>query len=96
LRPSGTFAATFFLLNDESQALIDSGQAHMPLRTHGEGFRMLDAGNPEADVGLDEERIRDVFGAAGLVIQAIRYGSWCGRREFFSYQDLVIARRIAS
>jgi SAM-dependent methyltransferase len=95
LRPQGTLAATFFLLNDESRALIDSGQAHMPLRTSGAGFRVLDAGNPEADVGLEEAWIREVFAAAGLAITSIRYGSWCGRREFADYQDLIIAKRIA-
>jgi SAM-dependent methyltransferase len=96
LQPGGTLVATFFLLNDESERLIDSGQAHMPLRAAGDGFRMLDAGNPEADVGLDEAQIQDVFGAAGLEIQAIRYGSWCGRTDGFTYQDLVVARKMAA
>ncbi len=94
LRPQGTLAATFFLLNDESRALIDSGQAHMPLRTSGAGFRMLDAGNPEADVGLEEASILEVFAEAGLAITSIRYGSWCGRGERGDYQDLVVAKRI--
>jgi SAM-dependent methyltransferase len=93
LRPGGTLMATFFLLNEESLRLIDSGQSHMPLRTMGDGFRMLDAGNPEADVGHEEAGIRDVFNAAGLEIQAIRYGSWCGRSGL-DYQDLVVAKRI--
>lgn len=93
LRQGGTFVATFFLLNAGSQSLIDSGQAHMPLRSAGEGFRMLDAGNPEADVGLDEAQIRDAFIAAGFEIEAVRYGSWCGRSESYGYQDLVVAKR---
>ena len=94
LQPGGTLVATFFLLNEESLRLVDAGQAHMPLRSSGEGFRMLDAGNPEADVGLDEAQVRECFVSAGLEIQAIGYGSWCGRGESSGYQDMVVARRI--
>ena len=93
LKKGGTVVATFFLLNAESRALVDSGRAHMPLRSEGDGFRMLDAGNPEADVGLDEDAVLDTFRKAGLTIRAIRYGSWCGRAQSFSYQDFVIAER---
>jgi SAM-dependent methyltransferase len=93
LRPGGTLAATFFLLNDESRRLIDSGQAHMPLRSAGTGFRMLDAGNPEADVGLEENDVRTTLRSAGLIIRAVHYGYWCGRRSGLGYQDLIVASR---
>jgi SAM-dependent methyltransferase len=35
LKPQGTVAATFFLLNDESRALVDAGQAHIQHRQIG-------------------------------------------------------------
>jgi SAM-dependent methyltransferase len=93
LKPGGILAATFFLLNDESLQLIDSGRAHMPLRRAGEGFRMLDPSNPEADVGLEERQVLTAFAEAGMEIEKVLYGSWCGRADAFSYQDLVIARK---
>jgi len=29
-----------------------------------------------------------------LVIDAVHYGAWCGRSNFVSYQDMVIATKI--
>jgi len=96
LRSGGTCAATFFLINDESQRLLDGGAAHMPLGHEIDGGRILDPRNPEADVGHDEVRVRAEFEAAGFNVEKILYGSWCGRQNATQYQDLVIARIVSS
>jgi SAM-dependent methyltransferase len=96
LRDGGISATTFFLMNDESRRLVDSGCAHMPLRHEiADGGRVLDPRNPEADVGHEEHRVRAAFTEAGLRIEKILYGSWCGRADAAPghYQDLIIARR---
>jgi len=50
---------------------------------------------PEAAIAYEESFIHDCYQRNGLLIkQAIHYGSWCGRREFLSYQDIVIANKL--
>ena len=28
-----------------------------------------------------------------FVVETVRYGEWCGRREYLSYQDILVSRR---
>jgi hypothetical protein len=37
--------------------------------------------------------VREQYRQAGMEITAIHPGSWPGRREYLSYQDIVIARK---
>jgi hypothetical protein len=51
-------------------------------------------GDPAAAIAFDEELVRRLFAERGLVPHApVQYGSWCGRPEYLSYQDLVVARK---
>ena len=94
LRPGGRMFATFFLLNDESRRLLESGRSTLALDTVLDGCRVHDRCLPEFAVGHDEERVRRHLEACGLHIQEpVRPGSWCGRSSFVSYQDIVIAVR---
>ena len=42
-----------------------------------------------------ERDVREMYAGAGLVIESIRYGKWCGAPGFVprGSQDLVVARR---
>lgn len=91
LRSEGRCLMTFFLLNPESWRLIKRGRSSQPFQHQLEGFWTTDRNIPETAVAYEESFIRNVLSKSGLSIVApVRYGSWCGRVEFLSYQDLVL------
>ena len=56
-------------------------------------YRVKSTIQPEDAVAFDEAYIRQIYAACGLEIVQIYYGSWCGRKDFLSYQDLILARK---
>lgn len=94
LKPGGRCLITFFLLNQESLALIETGRSTLDLR-HGEGaYRVVDPLVPERTIGYDERYVEQLYARCGLAIRRpIHYGSWCGRGDFLSYQDVVVAEK---
>lgn len=92
LKKGGRCFITLFLLNDESKALIISGCSTLDFRYEVEGCLTVDRHNPEAAIAYEEQFVTRLFSSSGLnVTQPIRYGSWCKRRNFLSYQDILIA-----
>jgi hypothetical protein len=92
LRAGGTLFATFFLLNDESVAGIDRGLSRVDLRHDLGECRVAYLHSPPAAVGYQETLVRRYLAERGLALmEPIHYGSWCGRREFLSFQDIAIA-----
>jgi ubiquinone/menaquinone biosynthesis C-methylase UbiE len=94
LKKGGTSFITMFLLNEESQRLIQQGSSTQNFVFRLEGCVTADPQNPEASLAFDETGVRESFARAGLTIrEPIHYGAWCGRKEFLSYQDIVIATK---
>jgi SAM-dependent methyltransferase len=97
LKPGGRCMITFFLLNQESCELIDSGKSTLNLRHGADMYRVLDTAMPERAIGYDEQCIVELYRKHGLVIQQpTQYGAWCGRQQFLSYQDIVVATKTAA
>ncbi|HEV2061686.1 MAG TPA: class I SAM-dependent methyltransferase, partial [Solirubrobacteraceae bacterium] len=93
LRPGGRVLATFFLLNDESRALIAEGRTSLGFLDPEAHVAVVDVDVPEEAVAYDEAWVRERLEANGLALQDTRYGSWCGRDDYTSFQDLVVAAR---
>lgn len=93
LRKGGTCFATLFLLNDESAGLIHAGFSPAFSFPHrGEGYRALDPVTPETGIAYEEADVRALLDGCGLrIVEPIRYGSWCGRLDGVSLQDIVVA-----
>ena len=92
LRPGGRVLATFFVLDDESLRLLDGGHSAIPMHESMEGgVRVMSRETPEAAIAFPEPWVRDVFAGHGLTVQEIHRGTWCGRPEGLSVQDVVIA-----
>jgi SAM-dependent methyltransferase len=92
LRPDGRCFMTFFRLNPESRALLDQGRASLRLAHDRGSYRTLSERLPEAAIAHDEDSVRAWLTACRLrLIEPVRYGSWCGRADFTSYQDLMVA-----
>jgi GT2 family glycosyltransferase/ubiquinone/menaquinone biosynthesis C-methylase UbiE len=95
LKPGGRCFVTFFLLNDESRALIQSGLTEtFTFGTMSRVCAPLIPEVPEAAIAYDETYVRQLLHRHGLTIrEPIHYGSWCGRLDGLSLQDFVIATK---
>jgi SAM-dependent methyltransferase len=94
LKPDGRTLVTFFLLNSESRALI-AANCSTQVFSYGDGVcRLVDPEHPEAAVGYDEAFVRARYVENRLrILEPVRYGSWPGRPDFTSYQDIIVAAR---
>lgn len=94
LAPGGRCFASFFLLNEDSLHSIRSGTSTIDFRHDFGGYRTKDRETPEAAIAYPENYVRSLYAERGLgIVEPIRYGAWPGRREFLSYQDVVVALR---
>lgn len=94
LRVGGRCLVSFFLLNGESQALIEAGVSSIELKHELGPARALSETEPELAIGYEEEFVLALYRRVGLEIrQPIHYGSWCGRDRHLSYQDLIVGMR---
>lgn len=94
LKPGGRALATFFLLNAESNRLVDAGGG--PFRLHpAEGVcRVQSKEVPEACIALDEDFVEVAIRAAGLTLdRPVTYGTWCDRETGYDFQDILILRK---
>lgn len=92
LRNHGRCFITYFLLNEESLRAMRDGQSREDFKYDFGTFRTVDNNIPEHCMAYDETFIKNVYSKCGLKIEyPIRYGLWCGRKEFTSYQDIILA-----
>jgi len=92
LAPGGRCLATYFLLNEESLALMAEGKAALDFR-HQHGHYRTTRDPHEAAVAYDEAYVSNLYHICGLQMRPPGYGSWCGRRHFLSYQDMLVAEK---
>jgi SAM-dependent methyltransferase len=98
LRTGGRCFATYFLINDESRRLMDSGAGSLAFKHDFGNYWTVSTRTPELSVGYEEAYIRHLYEARSLFSDFdIIYGGWCGRKPFWSEesglgdQDLVLA-----
>jgi len=88
LKSDGRCLATFFLLNDE-QARGANDLAF----NFGEGeWRYVHEHSPESAVAYDESFVMQLLEKYGLAVEKKIYGTWSGREDGLSYQDILIIR----
>jgi SAM-dependent methyltransferase len=90
LRPGGRTLITFFLLNDESLAALQT--KNHPFKYSYEDCLVIDSKMPEASIAHPEARIRELYERHNLlIVEPVHYGDWSGRKRFVSSQDMIIA-----
>ena len=95
LKVGGRCLISFFLLNPEALRLIAEGKSTLDLSHDFGPAKAISQEMPEDAVGFDEGYVTDLYRRCKLEIQQpLHYGSWCGREDFLSYQDLVVATRL--
>ena len=95
LKPGGRCFATFFLLNEESERCLAEGKGAFALEPLGDsGAQVRNKDVPEEFIALPESLVIDEFSKVGMVIKQgsewIRWGSWCGRKQSYEFQDMLL------
>jgi SAM-dependent methyltransferase len=94
LKQGGRCMMSFFLLNPESLGLIAGGQSQLKFEHPFQEGATFHAELPEAAVAYDEQFIRKSIACHGLeIVEPIHYGSWPGRGNFLSYQDVIVVTK---
>lgn len=89
---NGRCLASFFLLNDAQRRLAAQGLNKQDFVFGDEGWRYSSEVSPEAAVAFSEESVIRLAAKNGLRIDSFHYGSWSGRTDGLSFQDLVLLR----
>lgn len=80
-----------FILDDEARAGIEGGAGSLRFPYEKDGCYVKDIERPEDAVAYPIETVTKLYEQSGLRIQQIYGGSWCGRANPLSYQDLILA-----
>jgi SAM-dependent methyltransferase len=87
LAPGGRMLATFFVLDpDASSPALAFGPVADGMAV------VVDPALPEEAVAYEAEWVLEALRAAGLELVALHAGTWTGRPDGLSFQDLVVAR----
>lgn len=95
LKKGGRCFITYFLANDTSIALVNQNKSSLNFKYREDKYLTIDPEVPERAVCYDEAFILDLYEKYGLKVKPpIHYGFWCGRTEFLTYQDVIIATKL--
>jgi ubiquinone/menaquinone biosynthesis C-methylase UbiE len=94
LKSGGRCLITYFLLNEESIRLIETGHSKVDFRFIHDNYRTLSRDVPEHAIGFDESWVRQLYEKYHLKIERIDYGFWCARKNPVSFQDMILATKI--
>ncbi|RMF02567.1 MAG: class I SAM-dependent methyltransferase [Chloroflexi bacterium] len=88
----GRCLISYFLRNEESAALVEAGKSVLDIKHDMGGYWTSNPALPEDAIAHDEATILRLYDSVGLSITpSIHYGSWCGRSNYLSFQDLIVA-----
>ena len=90
MKPGAKCLMSFFIVNCESEDLMIKQPTHMNFPINKGFYRLHSSQVDTANVAYDEEWVFEKSENAGLKMETIKYGQWCGRQNFFDYQDLLV------
>ena len=94
LKPDGRCLVTLFLLNEEQRELAAEGKQRFVFNFGDGPWRYIYPQRPESAVAYDESYILDLLTKYGFKLtEPIHYGTWSGRRDGLSFQDILILRK---
>jgi ubiquinone/menaquinone biosynthesis C-methylase UbiE len=93
LKPTRACLITFFLLNQDSTDHIAQGDSTFQFNYQIDRCKTERLESPQDVVGYEESYLKELMKKYGLDIISTQYGSWCGRKDFLSFQDIVILRK---
>jgi SAM-dependent methyltransferase len=95
LKKGGYFVATFFILDEESKALMKTNPA-FDFKYEYENYALMDEDVKAANVGYDRIYLEQLIAASGFSIEHQEKGYWCGRKKTqpIGFQDIMVLRKI--
>jgi len=94
LKPEGRCLATFFLLNEEQSELADKSLNALNFNFGEAEWRFVYEHSPESACAYDESFVFSLMKEHHLTLQRPAfYGSWSGRKNGLSFQDVLIIKR---
>jgi ubiquinone/menaquinone biosynthesis C-methylase UbiE len=96
MKKGGKCLITYFLINQESLAGIKDKKSKFSFAYQfNEHCRLDNEKTPESAIAYREEYIRELYKRNGFSITSpILYGGWSGRKDFLSFQDIIVAHKI--
>lgn len=95
LKVNGRCFITYYLLNDFSLKKINDRRCSLPFYHIFDGYLSTSRHTSENTIAVPESTIRKLYQCYGLKIdEPILYGSWTGRDNFLSYQDIIVASKV--
>lgn len=94
LKSGGKCFITYFILNNESIDLIAKGKGKYSLRYVYQDCRIETKEDPEYVIAYPEQKIEALYQKYRLAIIEKRFGNWCGRGKFTSFQDIIVAEKL--
>lgn len=100
LSPGGSLGASFFVMDDETHAAVETGRSLYPVAHRLDGYWTSNPTMPEDLIAVDHDWLLGAIERSGLVLKELRRGSWTGREvdpthADLSVQDVVVAQRPA-
>lgn len=94
LSNNGRCLVTFFLLNEKQENLAKKGVNKLHFKFGNEIWRYAYKNSPETAIAYREDYIMDLLPKHGLVVvEPIFYGTWSGRKDGVSYQDMLLIQK---
>lgn len=93
IKPGGRCLCTCFLLNAESESLIEQGVSTEEIRYELADCYTSHPDNPEKAIGYKEEVLTNWIREIGFTLTGKYYGNWCKRKDSLSFQDILVLER---
>lgn len=94
LKPKATCFTSYYLLDKFSIAQVKEKKSALLFKHKFDNFLSTSKNNPEETVAYDQDYIKTIYSKHKLQIkEPILYGSWSGRKQFLTYQDIIIASK---
>ncbi len=93
MKKDGTCLLTMFIVNDEATDLIKAGKSSLQF-PHKVGEASIEnLALPNAAVGYSLNTVEAMMNKTNFVRSELKFGSWCGRTQFTTYQDLLVLKK---
>src|SRR6202165_3745879 len=90
LAQNGVCLGTFFLMNDVQQSFHQKGRNSIDFRFGDGSWRYAIRDMPELAIAYREAELHQMAAGAHLTLKHTYYGSWSGRPDGLSYQDILL------
>ena len=86
------FVNTWEIIDEFAERAMENGDVHRKYTIEVDGVLTYSHSNPLSGTGYRLGLMEDIYRRAGHEIVEIRYGSWSGRENNVTYQDIVVSK----